>query len=158
MWNELSALWTSLGDAEYSHLLLEPLPLYGIALGLVFLVGGYLIKDIRARFFALGIIAACSFSVGPYAFMRSKSMPDVLKITDAAYHPLIQAQAERRLSTRWLYYTIGVISIAAAAIGHRGKGLYLVGLVIILGSAGVVHSLWLHKKECEVFHRNLISP
>jgi hypothetical protein len=158
MWSELKALWTSLGDAEYSHLLLESLPLYGLALGWVFLLGGYVIKDIRARLFALAIIAACSFSVGPYSAMRAKSMPDVLKVTDAAYHPLIQAQTERRTSSRWLYYTIAGVSIAAAALGHRGKGLFLIGVVVVLTSIGVIHSLWLHKKECEVFHRNLVSP
>lgn len=158
MWQELSALWKSLGDAEYSHLLLEPLPLFGLALGLVFLVVGYIIKDVRARLVALIMIAACCASVGPYSTIRTRAMPDVLKVTDEAYHPLIQQQTERRASSAWLYYMIAAVSVLAALLGHRSKGLALVAAVVVFGSIGLMHSLWLHKKECEIFHRNLIKP
>ena len=35
MWQELTTLWQSIRDPEYLHLLIEPLPLYGLGLGLI---------------------------------------------------------------------------------------------------------------------------
>ena len=51
---------------------------YNLALGhaLVFLLVGYIIKDVRARLVALVMIAACCASVGPYATIRTRAMPD----------------------------------------------------------------------------------
>ena len=41
MWRELLELWQSVRDPEYAHLLLESLPLYGLALGLVMLLTAF---------------------------------------------------------------------------------------------------------------------
>jgi len=38
MWQELTTLWQNIRAPEYLHLLLEPLPLYGLGLGLVFVI------------------------------------------------------------------------------------------------------------------------
>ena len=42
MWRELTTLWQSICDPEYLHLLLEPLPLYGLGIGLTFLIVAFL--------------------------------------------------------------------------------------------------------------------
>jgi hypothetical protein len=158
MWREISALWTSLGDGAYLHLLLEPLPLYGTALGLLLLLGSLVLKDVKLRLVALGMIALACFSVWPATTMRRQTEPSVLQVTDSAYHPLIQAQTLRREGASWLYYALGVTSLAAAALGHRGKGALVMMCLLLLGPVVVMHALYLHKKECEVFHRNLVQP
>ena len=67
---ELNQLWSSLQDPEYLHLLLEPLPVFGFALGMIFLVAGLIMNQNKTRMLALVVIIASAGSVHWYLKMR----------------------------------------------------------------------------------------
>lgn len=156
MWTELTTLWTSVRDPEYAHLLLESVPLYGLAFGLTFLVVAMVVGERKCRLLALVVICASCASVWPYVDLREKATPRILATRDPAYHVLIQDQTARRANTAWLFYLMAGVSGLAVLVGHKSGGKSFV-LMTVVGSAALFwFSIWLHKKECEVYHRNIV--
>lgn len=154
---ELTSLWHGIGDPEYLHLLLEPVPMYGLAFGLIFLAASVVLREGKMRMLALLVMAVSCASVQPYVKLRIKSEPRVLALQDAGLHPLIRKQTEARSGSAWIYYGLAVVCMTALSFGRGGRSLILTGAALLLCSAGLVHALWLHKKECEIYHRNIVK-
>ncbi len=155
MWRELTTLWQSVRDPEYAHLLLESLPLYGLALGLTFLMVAFIVREKKCRLLALVVICLSCASVWPYLDFRLKASPRILATRPTEYGPQIQAQTRLREDTAWAYYVLAAVSGLAAACSAAKAGRYLL-LVTVVGGIGVFWmSLWLHKKECDVYHPNI---
>lgn len=157
MMRELTSLWQSFGDAEYLHLLLEPLPLFGLGLGLVFLLAGTLLRESKMRMVALLVMALSCLSVQPYLQLRAQAEPRILALQDPAYHALTKQQTELRNSTAWVYYGLAVACVVVLVLGRGSRAFLLNTLIALLAIAGLLHAIWLHKKECEVFHRNIVK-
>lgn len=156
MWRELTTLWQSVRDPEYAHLLLESLPLYGLAIGLTFLIVAILAGERKCRLLALAVICLSCASVWPYLDFRAKATPRILATRDPTYGPLIRAQTQLRQDTAWAYYTLAGVSGLAFLFGAARRGAFLL-IVTVFGTIAVFWlSVWLHKKECEVYHRNIV--
>ena len=157
MWQELINLWQSVRDPEYAHLLLESLPLFGIGTGLIFLCGSLVFREGKSRLLALLLICVSSGSVWPYVELREKAQARIIAMHDPSYAPLIREQTTRRKSTAWAFYAMCLISGLAAILGMAGKGRALLILTIVAATATFWLSLWLHKKEAEIYHRNILK-
>lgn len=157
MWEELARLWTSVRDPEYLHLVLESLPLYGLGIGLLFLVVAQVSGEAKSRLFALLVITLSSASVWSYQVLREEASPRILATRDPALGPLIQDQTERRARYAWAYYTLAAVGAVTLLAQMAGKGKPLVVILVFATAAMFWFSLWLHKKECEVYHRNIIK-
>jgi hypothetical protein len=155
MWRELLTLWQSIRDPEYAHLLLESLPLYGIGAGLIFLFASLAFREGKSRMLALLLICLSSASVWPYTELREKAQPRILATRDPSFGPLIREQAKRRADYAWAYYVMAGISGLALLLSSTSRGKFLLFATIICGTAMFWFSIWLHKKECEVYHRNI---
>lgn len=156
MWQELTSLWQTLRNPAYSHLLLEQLPLFGVGIGLLFLFVAMLGGESKSRLLALVIICASCASVWFYLDLRGQAIPRIVGTKDASYAPLIRAQAERRAAFAWAYYAEAALAGLALIFCRGGKGRFLMFLTLA-GALGIFWlSLWLHKKECEVFHRDIV--
>ena len=154
MIRELTLLWSSLQDPEYLHLLLEPLPLFGLAFGILFLVGGLITDHKKTRILALvAIICSCA-SVYWDLKMRVSTEPRVAATFSSTFHPLIKKQTALRQTTAWIYYGAAVAGVIALFAG-AGRSLFTYGALAVFAAA-LVHSTWLHKKECEIYHPNII--
>lgn len=156
MWRELSTLWQSLRDPEYAHLLLESLPLYGIGLGLLFLVAGISFREGKCKTLALALICLSSASVWPYLSLREKAEPRVVAMREPSFSPLIREQTKRRASLQLLYYCTAAFAGLAALLSAAGKGRGVLVVALLFAIAAFWASLWLHKKEAEIYHRNII--
>ncbi len=157
MWEELTHLWTSVRDPEYLHLLLESLPLYGLGIGLLFLIVAQLMGEAKSRLFAILVITLSSASVWPYQDLREKATPRIIATRDPSLGPLIREQTERRSRHDWAYYLLAVAGGVTLVTQLMGKGKPLLVLFIAATAALFWFSIWLHKKECEVYHRNIIK-
>jgi hypothetical protein len=153
---ELTLLWSRLHDAEYLHLALESLPLFGLGFGLLFLIVATAMGEAKCRLVALVVIAASCASVGPYVKLRTQSMPRILVIYDKAFHAEIVAQAQRRSDSVWYYYAMTGLSLLTLVLGGRGRFSLLVMATLACGALMFLYSAWLHRKECEVFHPNVV--
>ncbi|MBE2283026.1 MAG: hypothetical protein IAE77_06165 [Prosthecobacter sp.] len=156
MWQELLSLWQNVRDPEYLHLLLEPLPLYGLGIGLTFVIVSFVFGELKSRMLALAIICVSCASVWPYIDLRDKATPRILATRSPEYAPLIQEQTQRRKDWSWPYYVQALLSLAALATTRHPKGRPLLLAVVILGAMLFWFSIWMHKKECEVYHRNIV--
>jgi hypothetical protein len=156
MWQELTTLWQNIRDPEYLHLLLEPLPLYGLGLGLVFVIVSLVFGEIKSRMLALAVICVSCASVWPYIDLRDKATPRILATRSPEFAPLIQQQTQRRKDWSWPYYTMTLFSGIALLSARSPKGRPVLFFVILFGSLLFWFSIWLHKKECEVYHRNIV--
>ncbi len=156
MWRELTSLWQSVRDPAYAHLLLESLPLFGVGAGLIFLVASMLTGETKSRLFALMLICASCASVWPYSDMLARATPRIIATKDATYAPLIREQAARRAGFNWVFYSMTIVSGLAILTARSSKGKFLLFLTVAGGLAVFWLSLWLHKKECEVYHRNIV--
>lgn len=156
MWQELLSLWQNVRDPEYLHLLLEPLPLYGLGIGLTFVIVSFVFGELKSRMLALGIICVSCASVWPYIDLRDKATPRILATRSPEYAPLIQEQTQRRKDWSWPYYLMALASLAALATTRHPKGRPLLVGVVIFGAMLFWFSIWMHKKECEVYHRNIV--
>ncbi len=157
MGHELKDLWQGLRDPEYLHLLLEPLPLYGLAAGLLFLLVAHLTGETKSRLLALVVITASCASVWPYQELRQQATPRILATRDPALGPLIRGQTERRGNCNWAFYTVACLGAGALAAGLAGKGKIFLGLTAAAAVMLLCLSVWLHQKECEVYHRNIFK-
>lgn len=156
MWRELTTLWQSIRDPEYLHLLLEPLPLYGLGLGLTFLILAFLFGEARGKLLALAVICVSCASVWPYIELRDKATPRILATRSPEFAPLIQEQTQRRKDWAWPYYTLALISGTALLTAKSPRGRPLLLVVVVFGALLFWFSIWMHKKECEVYHRNIV--
>ena len=155
MWRELTTLWQSVRDPEYAHLLLESLPLYGLAFGLTLLVVAFVVSERKSRLLALGLILISCASVWPYLDFRLEATPRILATRAVEYGPIIRAQTELRTATAWAYYTMTIITGIAMLMTKSRYARHSVLVVILGGLALFWLSVWLHKKECEVYHPNI---
>ena len=156
MIRELTQLWTSLQDPEYLQLLLEPLPVFGLGLGLLFLVAGILMEQQKTRMLALAVIIGSAGSVHWQLKMRVATEPRVAATISSTFHPLIKQQTARRQASAWIYYTAAAAGMISLISGAAGKGSFLTYLTIAIVTAAFVHGVWLHKMECEVYHPNIV--
>lgn len=156
MWQELTTLWQNIRDPEYLHLLLEPLPLYGLGLGLVFVIVSFVFGELKSRMLALAVICVSCASVWPYIDLRDKATPRILATRSPEFAPLIQQQTQRRKDWSWPYYTMTLFSGIALFTASSPKGRPVLFLVVLFGALLFWFSIWLHKKECEVYHRNIV--
>jgi hypothetical protein len=148
----LDILITRIKDAEYAHLLLEPLPLFGLLFGLIFFAVGLWGREDKTRLIALLVIAGSCASVIPYSNYRDRAQPRILEMM-----PLKKSfrdQTALRQDSQWVYFTVAGIAILAL-IGSGKVGQLASYGVLITGLAALGFSVWLHMKEAEIFHPNI---
>ena len=156
MLSNLEVLFTRLGDSGYAYLLLEPLLLHGILFGLIFFCVGHFMEQPKCRAAALIVIGLCSLSIIPCLSLRNKAMhPRELerRPSDAR---LIKEQFQRRVDSKWIYYALAIASVLALVSG--GKLASFSNFVVIAGGVlAIIFSAWMHMKEAEIYHPNIIQ-
>ncbi len=155
MLSNLEILFSRLHDAQFASLLLQPLMLYGLLFGVIFFALGHYMGQSKCRTAALIVIGVCSLSVNPYVSLRQKAMTRELssRPSDAE---LIKEQQQRRKSTAWVYYSLGIA--AGLSLLGGGKIATISNFVIIGGGVAIIFfSAWLNMKDAEIYHRELIQ-
>lgn len=158
MWRELTGLWQSVRDPQYAHLLLESLPLYGLGIGVTFLIVAFLVGEKKTRLLALTVIGLSCASVWPYLSFLQEATPRILATRPVSFGDLIQAQTQLRQDTAWVYYFMVVLTALALALTKTRYARHGVLAVVIGAGLTFWMSVWLHKKECEVYHPNITLP
>ena len=161
MMRELTLLWSGIKDPEYLHLLLEPVPLFGLLFGMIFLLAGILMELPKIRILALIVVVVSTSSVYWYMKMRAATEPRVAATTSPTFFPFVKKQTALRQSTVWVYYTTAGVGLAALLFGAGSRGSIFSYFALAVFAAALVHSVWLHRKESEIYHPNIqhyVSP
>lgn len=150
MFNNLDILFRRIADAEYAYLLLEPLPLFGLLFGLVFFFFS------KSRRLSLIVIAVSCASVTPYMKLRDTAMPRIMTMQEGQVASRILTQNQLRKDTKWVYIAMMWAAIIAIFLGGR-FGRWSNGIIILGVVAALLVAAWLHMKEAEVYHPNIIK-
>lgn len=130
-------LLRDLRQPEYLHVLLNPLPIYGLAVGLLALFVALLLRNRQACIAGFIVVIICSASAWPAHQLGEQSYDPVLSMSDdqgQAWLKEHKARAEKLIA---LFYVLTVVATAGLVASWKSDKLSLIAafLVLVLGLA-----------------------
>jgi hypothetical protein len=131
----IAALVRDLRQPEYIHVLLNPLPVYGLLVGWVGLVIGLALRSRRAQIATLTLVLLSSFSAWPVYEFGQQGYDRVLSMTDEAGEAWLDEHMHRAENLIWVFYALAALSAfaIAAPIKWPKSSMPLAVAVILLG-------------------------
>jgi hypothetical protein len=126
-----------LRQPEYVHVLLNPLPVYGLLISWIALVAALISKSRRARIVTLILVFITSISAWPVYEFGEQGYDRVLSMTDEDGERWLDEHRDRGEDLIWTFYALAAVSAIAIAVPMRWpkSSAPLVIAVILLGAA-----------------------
>jgi hypothetical protein len=132
----IGTLLRDLWQPEYIHVLLNPLPVYGLLVAWVGLVIGLALRSRRAQIATLSLVLLSSISAWPVYEFGQQGYDRVLSMTDQDGEAWLDEHKERGEDFIWLFYVLATLSgfAIAAPIKWPKSSMPLAVVVILLGA------------------------
>src|ERR1700730_12901655 len=133
----IDAILRDLRQPEYIHVLINPLPVYGLAMGLLGLIVAFFLKSRRAQIVTLIIILVSAASAWPVYEFGEQAYNRVLTMADEPGQAWLDEHKDRGEDLIWLFYTLAILSavaLLAPRMWPRSAG-RIVFAAILLGAA-----------------------
>jgi hypothetical protein len=136
---------TIFSQPEYLHVLLNPIPVYGLGMGVLALVLGLFLRSRPARLVALAIICVSSASAWPVFFLGEKAYDNVMMLTNDAGTKWMEDHQGRAEKTIVAFYLLAAVSLAAIFLPSRfpRSDTPLTGITLVLGVVVLVIGGWI---------------
>ena len=122
-----------LRQPEYVHVLLNPLPVYGLLVSWMALIGALISKSRRARVVALSLVFITSISAWPVYEYGEQGYDRVLAMTDDDGHAWLDEHQERAEKLIYFFYAIAALSAAGIIVSLRWpRSSVPLGIAIVL--------------------------
>lgn len=141
----IEALLRDLRQPEYIHVLLNPLPLYGLALSLIGLVIAVISRSRPAKIATLVIVFLSALSAWPVFEYGEQAYDPVLSMSDEPGQAWLNAHKAR--AAQFIYFFYGLAALSAVALvaplrwpktsGFLAISVILLGAVV-LGMGGYI--------------------
>jgi hypothetical protein len=133
----IDTLLRDLRQPEYIHVLINPLPIYGLVMGWIGLIIAIVLKSRRAQIATLSLVLISSASAWPVFEFGEQGYDRVLTMTDEDGHVWLDEHMHRAEQFIYVFYTLAVLSAAAIAVPIKWpkSAAPLVIAVILLGAA-----------------------
>jgi disulfide bond formation protein DsbB len=102
-----------LRQPEYVHVLINPLPLYGLSMGLIGLIIALLLRSRPAKIVALAIILVGAGAAWPAAEFGEQAYDRVLTMTDEDGHAWLDEHQHRADQLIYFFYVLAVLAATA---------------------------------------------
>lgn len=109
----IDTILRDLQQPEYLHVLLNPVPVYGLGVALFGLIAATYLGSRGGQVAALVLIFATAISVWPVVYHGEHAYDRVLSMSDDDGQAWLKAHEHRADELVWLYYTLAVLSAAA---------------------------------------------
>ena len=109
----IDALLGDLRQPEYIHVLINPLPVYGLAMGLLGLIVAFFLKSRAAQIVALIIVLLSAASAWPVYEFGEQGYDRVLSMSDDPGHAWLDEHRDRAEDLIWFFYALAVLSAVA---------------------------------------------
>ena len=109
----IDGLLRDLQQPEYLHVLLNPLPVYGLAVALFGLIAAMYLGSRGGQITALVLIFATAISAWPVAHYGEAAEDRVLAVADEAGQAWLKAHAHRVDELIFVFYGLALVSAAA---------------------------------------------
>src|SRR5437868_13186099 len=112
----MSGFLRGLQQPEYVHTLINPLPVYGLAIGLFALIIAMLLRNRSAQIPALAVIFLAAGSAWPVKYYGDQAYDRVLSMSDEAGSAWLAAHEDRADKLIWTFYLLAIVAAAAIAV------------------------------------------
>jgi len=144
-----------LRQPEYVHVLLNPLPVYGLLVSWIALIAALISKSRRAHIVTLILIFVTSISAWPVYEFGEEGYDRVLAMTDDDGHAWLDEHQVRGQKLIYVFYALAVLSAAAIVVPLRWpkSSVPLALVVVLLGAAALGSGCYIAYAGGKVRHR-----
>src|SRR6266576_6127368 len=130
-----------LRQPEYVHVLLNPLPVYGLLISWIGLIAAVISKSRRAHIVALILVFITSICAWPVYEFGEEGYDRVLTMTDDDGHAWLDEHQARGQKLIYVFYALAILSGAAIVVPLRWpKSSVPLALVVVLVGATALGS------------------
>src|SRR5436190_7488596 len=132
----IEAILRDLRQPEYIHVLVNPLPVYGLAVGLVGLFISICQRSRRAMIVALVAVLISAAAAWPAYEYGERAYDGVLSMADQHGRAWLASHKARAENLIWFFYGVGVLSVIALILPSKWprSSLWLALAVLVLGA------------------------
>ena len=109
----IEAFLRDLRQPEYIHVLINPLPIYGLAMGLLGLIVAFFLKSRRAQIATLIVVLVSAASAFPVYEFGEQAYDRVLSMADEPGRAWLDQHQDRAEDLIWFFYGLAVLSAVA---------------------------------------------
>ena len=144
-----------LRQPEYVHVLLNPLPVYGLLIAWIGLIIAFFLKNRRAQLVTLILVLVSSLSAWPVYEFGQQGYDRVLSMTDEDGERWLDEHQDRAEDLIWIFYALAVLSAAAIAGPFKWpkSSAPLMIAMILLGAAALVCGSYIAYAGGKIRHR-----
>lgn len=131
----IDAILRDLRQPEYIHVLINPLPVYGLAMGLLGLIVAFFLKSRRAQIVTLIIVLVSAASAFPVYEFGEQAYDRVVSMADEPGRAWLDEHQDRAEDLIWFFYGLALLSAVALVAPRKWprSATPLVVAVILLG-------------------------
>jgi len=112
----IETLLRDLRQPEYIHVLINPLPTYGLAMGWIGLVMAFFLKSRRAQIATLIIVLICAASAWPVYEYGEQAENPVISMADRDGQAWLAEHKDRAEDLIYFFYALALLSAVAIAL------------------------------------------
>jgi len=144
-----------LRQPEYVHVLLNPLPVYGLLISWIALIAALISKSRRAHIVTLILVLVSSISAWPVYEFGEEGYDRVLAMTDDDGHAWLDEHQARAQKLIYVFYALAVLSAAAIVVPLRWpkSSVPLALAVVVLGAAVLGSGCYIAYAGGKIRHR-----
>ena len=133
----MNILWQHLSDPEYLHILINPMPVYGLAIGVLALTLAVILRNQRVTIAALVLVFVSALSAWPTYHYGEAGYDRVKAMSDLAGEQWLDEHMARGEKMIWLFYVLaGVAAIGIGAVLKWPRTSFAITLgTLVLGGA-----------------------
>src|SRR5215469_7398327 len=133
----IDSIFRGLQQPEYVHVLLNPLPVYGLLIAWIGLLIAFSLKSRRAQIATLALVLVSSLSAWPVYEFGQQGYDRVLSMTDEDGERWLDEHQDRAEDLIWIFYALAALTAVAivAPIKWPRSSTPLVIAVIFLAAA-----------------------
>jgi plastocyanin len=135
----IEAILRGLRQPEYIHVLVNPLPVYGVAMGLIGLLVAIWQRSRPATIAALVIVFISAAAAWPAYEYGEQAYDRVLSMADNDGRAWLAAHKDRAEDLIWFFYALAVLSAIALIVPIKWprSSLWLATVVLVLGAVSL---------------------
>ena len=144
-----------LQQAEYLHVLTNPLPVYGLLLGVPALIVALLCRSRPAQVTALALILAAAASTWPAYTAGHKAYNKVYLIVDNDGKAWLDAHMHRAEKVAYLFAALAALALASIALPFKfPKSAFPLALItVVIALAALAAGGWIARAGGKVRHQ-----
>jgi hypothetical protein len=135
----IDALLRDLRQPEYIHVLINPLPVYGLAMGWIGLIIAAILRSRRAQIATLSIVLIASASAWPVFEFGEEAYDPVFSMENETGQAWLDAHKHRAQELIYYFYALAALSAVAIVLPiYRAKSALPLLVAVLLSGAVVL--------------------